>query len=199
MSNGGIFGSALASSAPSAPSLGGSLSLGSHSGGADPEQAWPQSSGEEDLQLQLALAMSKEEAEQVRQSRAPEAHSYVLLQYLCWQRDVTDIIHYIHLDLLSPCNPPLTSPRLARTLWRTQSSAMHWHSAKRCTKRSGAESVPSWLSMQSAAIHVSVIWTFSNTSSIDQSRQKMNLSSYLSCHFLWWKLASDCSYTIAII
>lgn len=57
-----------ASSAPSAPSLGGSLSLGSHSGGADPEQAWPQSSGEEDLQLQLALAMSKEEAEQVPQS-----------------------------------------------------------------------------------------------------------------------------------
>ncbi|XP_056143110.1 epsin-1 isoform X3 [Lampris incognitus] len=53
-----------ASSAPSAPGLGGSLSLGSHSGGADPEQAWPQSSGEEDLQLQLALAMSKEEAEQ---------------------------------------------------------------------------------------------------------------------------------------
>uniref|UniRef100_A0AAQ4QX18 Epsin 1a n=1 Tax=Gasterosteus aculeatus aculeatus TaxID=481459 RepID=A0AAQ4QX18_GASAC len=57
-----------ASSAPSAPSLGGSLSAGSHSGGADPEQAWPQSTGEEDLQLQLALAMSKEEAEQVTQS-----------------------------------------------------------------------------------------------------------------------------------
>uniref|UniRef100_A0A4W5MPI5 Epsin 1a n=1 Tax=Hucho hucho TaxID=62062 RepID=A0A4W5MPI5_9TELE len=55
-----------ASSAPSAPGLGGgALSQGSHSGGADPEQAWPQSSGEEDLQLQLALAMSKEEAEQV--------------------------------------------------------------------------------------------------------------------------------------
>lgn len=48
---------------------GGSLSLGSHSGGADPEQAWPQSSGEEDLQLQLALAMSKEEAEQVTPQR----------------------------------------------------------------------------------------------------------------------------------
>ncbi|XP_075896964.1 epsin-1 isoform X2 [Nelusetta ayraudi] len=48
----------------SAPSLGGSLSAGSHSGGGDPDQAWPQSSGEEDLQLQLALAMSKEEAEQ---------------------------------------------------------------------------------------------------------------------------------------
>ncbi|XP_052435074.1 epsin-1 isoform X2 [Carassius gibelio] len=48
-----------ASSAPSAPALGGGL----HSG-ADPEQAWPQSTGEEDLQLQLALAMSKEEAEQ---------------------------------------------------------------------------------------------------------------------------------------
>lgn len=63
-----LFVSAPASSAPSAPSLGGSLSVGSHSGGADPEQAWPQSSGEEDLQLQLALAMSKEEAEQVTQS-----------------------------------------------------------------------------------------------------------------------------------
>uniref|UniRef100_A0A3Q3X8W4 ENTH domain-containing protein n=1 Tax=Mola mola TaxID=94237 RepID=A0A3Q3X8W4_MOLML len=58
-----------ASSAPSAPSLGGSLSAGSHSGGADPEQAWPQSSGEEDLQLQLALAMSKEEAEQEERLR----------------------------------------------------------------------------------------------------------------------------------
>ncbi|XP_072316422.1 epsin-1 isoform X3 [Eucyclogobius newberryi] len=53
-----------ASSAPTAPGVGGSLSMGSQSGGADPEQAWPQSSGEEDLQLQLALAMSKEEAEQ---------------------------------------------------------------------------------------------------------------------------------------
>lgn len=62
-----VFVCFLASSAPSAPSLGGSLSAGSHSGGADPEQAWPQSSGEEDLQLQLALAMSKEEAEQVTQ------------------------------------------------------------------------------------------------------------------------------------
>ncbi|XP_059195031.1 epsin-1 isoform X2 [Centropristis striata] len=58
-----------ASSAPSAPSLGGSLSVGSHSGGADPEQAWPQSTGEEDLQLQLALAMSKEEAEQEERLR----------------------------------------------------------------------------------------------------------------------------------
>uniref|UniRef100_A0A8P4G773 Epsin 1a n=1 Tax=Dicentrarchus labrax TaxID=13489 RepID=A0A8P4G773_DICLA len=37
--------------------------------GADPEQAWPQSSGEEDLQLQLALAMSKEEAEQEERLR----------------------------------------------------------------------------------------------------------------------------------
>lgn len=64
--------SVTASSAPSAPSLGGSLSAGSHSGGADPEQAWPQSSGEEDLQLQLALAMSKEEAEQVTQSRTAQ-------------------------------------------------------------------------------------------------------------------------------
>ncbi|XP_035018533.1 epsin-1 isoform X3 [Hippoglossus stenolepis] len=62
-----------ASSAPSAPSLGGSLSVGSHSGGADPEQAWPQSTGEEDLQLQLALAMSKEEAEQPNTDRLEDA------------------------------------------------------------------------------------------------------------------------------
>ncbi|KAF7666835.1 hypothetical protein LDENG_00089320 [Lucifuga dentata] len=62
-----------ASSAPSAPSLGGSVSLGSHSGGADPEQAWPQSSGEEDLQLQLALAMSKEEAEQTSKDPLEDA------------------------------------------------------------------------------------------------------------------------------
>uniref|UniRef100_A0A8B9LKR2 Epsin 2 n=1 Tax=Astyanax mexicanus TaxID=7994 RepID=A0A8B9LKR2_ASTMX len=47
-----------ASSAPSAPGLGGVSSS------TDGDQAWPQSSGEEDLQLQLALAMSKEEAEQ---------------------------------------------------------------------------------------------------------------------------------------
>lgn len=126
-----IYVSALASSAPSAPSLGGSLSLGSHSGGGDPEQAWPQSSGEEDLQLQLALAMSKEEAEQVTQSSILEAH-----------RARFYFNPYIHLDLLSPCNP-MTSPRLALTLWRTQSSAMQSHSAKRCTERSGAESVPS--------------------------------------------------------
>ncbi len=71
--------SASASSAPSAPSLGGSLSVGSHSGGADPEQAWPQSSGEEDLQLQLALAMSKEEAEQVTQSSLFKAGTARLL------------------------------------------------------------------------------------------------------------------------
>ncbi|XP_055065755.1 epsin-1 isoform X3 [Misgurnus anguillicaudatus] len=53
-----------ASSAPSAPALGGGLHAG-----PDAEQAWPQSSGEEDLQLQLALAMSKEEAEQEERLR----------------------------------------------------------------------------------------------------------------------------------
>ncbi|XP_011604154.2 epsin-1 isoform X1 [Takifugu rubripes] len=62
-----------ASSAPSAPSIGGSLSAGSQSGGADPDQAWPQSSGEEDLQLQLALAMSKEEAEQTSMDTLEDA------------------------------------------------------------------------------------------------------------------------------
>lgn len=68
-----------ASSAPSAPSIGGSLSAGSHSGGADPDQAWPQSSGEEDLQLQLALAMSKEEAEQVTHTPAHSGEGTVRL------------------------------------------------------------------------------------------------------------------------
>uniref|UniRef100_A0A8B9LNC8 Epsin 2 n=1 Tax=Astyanax mexicanus TaxID=7994 RepID=A0A8B9LNC8_ASTMX len=52
-----------ASSAPSAPGLGGVSSS------TDGDQAWPQSSGEEDLQLQLALAMSKEEAEQEERLR----------------------------------------------------------------------------------------------------------------------------------
>ncbi|XP_062891180.1 epsin-1 [Mobula hypostoma] len=51
------------SSAPSAPSA-------TLRGPPDMEQAWPQSSGEEELQLQLALAMSKEEAEQ----RSPPVH-----------------------------------------------------------------------------------------------------------------------------
>ncbi|XP_067093332.1 LOW QUALITY PROTEIN: epsin-1 [Osmerus mordax] len=68
-----------ASSAPPAPGLGGSLSLGSHSGGADPEQAWPQSSGEEDLQLQLALAMSKEEAEQTSTAPLEDAELHYAL------------------------------------------------------------------------------------------------------------------------
>ncbi|XP_056301049.1 epsin-1 isoform X2 [Pseudoliparis swirei] len=69
----------IASSAPSAPNLGGSLSAGSHSGGADPEQAWPQSTGEEDLQLQLALAMSKEEAEQTSKDPLEDAElSYAI-------------------------------------------------------------------------------------------------------------------------
>ncbi|XP_034409784.1 epsin-1 isoform X2 [Cyclopterus lumpus] len=68
-----------ASSAPTAPNLGGSLSVGSHSGGADPEQAWPQSTGEEDLQLQLALAMSKEEAEQTSKDPLEDAElSYAI-------------------------------------------------------------------------------------------------------------------------
>ncbi|KAL2083967.1 hypothetical protein ACEWY4_019485 [Coilia grayii] len=56
-----------ASSAPSAPGLGGGGLSTQH--GADADQAWPQSSGEEDLQLQLALAMSKEEAEQEERLR----------------------------------------------------------------------------------------------------------------------------------
>ncbi|XP_069783182.1 epsin-1 isoform X2 [Narcine bancroftii] len=52
---------ATASTAPSAPS--------SLRGPADIDQAWPQSSGEEELQLQLALAMSKEEATQEERLR----------------------------------------------------------------------------------------------------------------------------------
>lgn len=42
------------------------------------EQAWPQSSGEEELQLQLALAMSKEEADQVWGTAAGEGMTSVL-------------------------------------------------------------------------------------------------------------------------
>lgn len=42
------------------------------------EQAWPQSSGEEELQLQLALAMSKEEADQVRGAAEGEGPTSVL-------------------------------------------------------------------------------------------------------------------------
>ncbi|XP_016347158.1 epsin-1-like isoform X4 [Sinocyclocheilus anshuiensis] len=63
-----------ASSAPSAPALGGGL----HSG-ADAEQAWPQSTGEEDLQLQLALAMSKEEAEQTSKDPLEDAELHYVL------------------------------------------------------------------------------------------------------------------------
>ncbi|KAA0703126.1 Epsin-2 EPS-15-interacting protein 2 [Triplophysa tibetana] len=57
-----------ASSAPSAPALGGGVQTG-----ADSEQAWPQSTGEEDLQLQLALAMSKEEADQTNSDPLEDA------------------------------------------------------------------------------------------------------------------------------
>uniref|UniRef100_A0A672LQF4 Epsin-1-like n=1 Tax=Sinocyclocheilus grahami TaxID=75366 RepID=A0A672LQF4_SINGR len=63
-----------ASSAPSAPALGGGL----HSG-ADAEQAWPQSTGEEDLQLQLALAMSKEEADQTSKDPLEDAELHYVL------------------------------------------------------------------------------------------------------------------------
>ncbi|XP_039597564.1 epsin-1 isoform X4 [Polypterus senegalus] len=61
---------ATASSTPSGMSSSGLTSSGM-SGGVptEAEQAWPQSSGEEDLQLQLALAMSKEEAEQEERLR----------------------------------------------------------------------------------------------------------------------------------
>ena len=90
--------SPLASSAPSAPSLGGSLSLGSHSGGADPEQAWPQSTGEEDLQLQLALAMSKEEAEQVSQSSLLEVHKAMICCSSYVHRGILLILFTVQLE-----------------------------------------------------------------------------------------------------
>ncbi|XP_069598301.1 epsin-1-like isoform X1 [Ranitomeya imitator] len=48
--------------------------------GTEAEQAWPQSSGEEELQLQLALAMSKEEAEQVRAKPPPVSEEELQLQ-----------------------------------------------------------------------------------------------------------------------
>lgn len=85
--------------------MGGSLSLGSHSLGADPDQAWPQSSGEEDLQLQLALAMSKEEAEQVFPSlRASLQHA--LLSYTS-TLDVLQQHTQRHIQyILCCCSPP---------------------------------------------------------------------------------------------
>lgn len=142
-----------ASSAPSAPSLGGSLSAGSHSGGGDPDQAWPQSSGEEDLQLQLALAMSKEEAEQVVPS---SRHGSVTSQLsnlrsgrerfaTCWPA-WHNIPRRTPAVAFSLCNA-WPSPRKARTLWRMQRSAMLWHSAKRYNKRSEGR-VCAWTTFQ---------------------------------------------------
>lgn len=87
-----LFVNFLASSAPSAPSLGSSLSAGSHSGGADPDQAWPQSSGEEDLQLQLALAMSKEEAEQVTWISSLREGTARLLLSEIWIKHIVKVV-----------------------------------------------------------------------------------------------------------
>ncbi|KAM4600585.1 epsin-1 isoform 5-T7 [Polymixia lowei] len=96
-----------ASSAPSAPGLGGSLSLGSHSGGADPEQAWPQSSGEEDLQLQLALAMSKEEAEQTSTAPLEDAE----LRYaLTVSKEMHQKSALMELSAVDPWGAPAAAP-----------------------------------------------------------------------------------------
>ncbi|XP_010883221.1 epsin-1 isoform X3 [Esox lucius] len=91
-----------ASSAPSAPGLGGGAQ-GSHSGGADPEQAWPQSSGEEDLQLQLALAMSKEEAEQTSVAPLEDAE----LRYaLTLSKEVQEQSALMELSAVDPWGAP---------------------------------------------------------------------------------------------
>ncbi|XP_068998670.1 epsin-1 isoform X2 [Embiotoca jacksoni] len=100
-----------ASSAPSAPSLGGSLSLGSHSGGADPEQAWPQSSGEEDLQLQLALAMSKEEAEQEeRLRRGDDLRLQMALEESRREKTKPEENALMELSAVDPWGAPAAAP-----------------------------------------------------------------------------------------
>ncbi|XP_062321775.1 epsin-1 isoform X3 [Osmerus eperlanus] len=96
-----------ASSAPPAPGLGGSLSLGSHSGGADPEQAWPQSSGEEDLQLQLALAMSKEEAEQTSTAPLEDAELHYALSL---SKEIHQKSALMELSAVDPWGAPAAAP-----------------------------------------------------------------------------------------
>lgn len=70
------------------------------------EQAWPQSSGEEELQLQLALAMSKEEADQVRAAEGGAAFCSAILSS-CLAR-----LPLPPLSLPSGASPPSTSSSL---------------------------------------------------------------------------------------
>lgn len=75
--------------------------MGSHSG--DPDQAWPQSTGEEDLQLQLALAMSKEEAEQVNEWIHPGQRGYFMLCFFWFRSHLRmSSIHRGMLRILFP-------------------------------------------------------------------------------------------------
>ncbi|KAK2089215.1 hypothetical protein P7K49_035122 [Saguinus oedipus] len=74
------------------------------------EQAWPQSSGEEELQLQLALAMSKEEADQPP-SCGPEDDAQLQLA-LSLSREEHDKVRAASLSLPLPGAPlrPALSP-----------------------------------------------------------------------------------------
>uniref|UniRef100_A0A671KDI7 Epsin-1-like n=1 Tax=Sinocyclocheilus anshuiensis TaxID=1608454 RepID=A0A671KDI7_9TELE len=93
-----------ASSAPSAPALGGGL----HSG-ADAEQAWPQSTGEEDLQLQLALAMSKEEAEQEeRLRRGDDLRLQMAIEESKREKAKPEELSLMELSAVDPWGAPAT-------------------------------------------------------------------------------------------
>lgn len=179
-----------ASSAPSAPSLGGSLSAGSHSGGGDPDQAWPQSSGEEDLQLQLALAMSKEEAEQVLPSS--------------WHGSVPSLLsnpRSRHERFASCCSSWALRPKWRIIPQRTPAVAFSlcnaWPPPERLgrsggcrdplcfdtqqrdtTKGQGAECVPGPLSSQSS-VCLSVHWRSSSADPFISQSQVPVLSRYI--------------------
>lgn len=165
-----------ASSAPSAPSLGGSLSAGSHSGGGDPDQAWPQSSGEEDLQLQLALAMSKEEAEQVPPSSRHTGSVTSPLSKPRSERDrfatcrsscvLTPTRHTFTprttpTVAVSPCNAWPPPERLGRS-GGCRHPLCSDTQQRDTTKGQGAECVPGPLSSQSS-VCLSVCWRASGT------------------------------------
>lgn len=62
--------------------------------GSELEQARPQTSGEEELQLQLALAMSREAAEQVHTL----THAHVLT-CSCWVLQTTETCYKLNVHI----------------------------------------------------------------------------------------------------
>uniref|UniRef100_W5MN54 Epsin 1a n=1 Tax=Lepisosteus oculatus TaxID=7918 RepID=W5MN54_LEPOC len=91
-------------------------------GGADPEQAWPQSSGEEDLQLQLALAMSKEEAEQSGPACGPEDMQLEVAFSLSREAHLKDVRFHLQVRFLKSRAGSLSSRQRARRRRRASGS-----------------------------------------------------------------------------